>query len=320
MIFDVIIPVYHPDEKLDEILKSLLRQVATPRHILLMLTLDAPGDEKALSETYRARDAEKIRTFAVTKTEYDHAATRNKGVSLMEEGAEAFLMMTQDAVPADDHMTERLIEAFEDAQVAAAYARQLTGLTDSVAEKCARRFNYPAQSCKKTIADTERLGIKAFFCSNVCAMYRKDVFEELGGFEAPAIFNEDMVYAARALRAGYATFYQAAACVTHAHRYNLRMQFKRSFDNGASQAIRAEVFAGVPPEKEGKRYVKETVKTLRGVRQSGKIPYFLLQCACRYAGFRYGRNYNKLSPKKRCAMSMNPSFWTKYDSLTVGAE
>ena len=312
MIFDVIIPVYRPDEKLDAILKSLCRQVAQPRHILLLVTEPEGREEEttSLMERLAEKDA-RIRTYRVPQAEYDHAATRNMGVSKTEEGAEAFLMMTQDAVPADDHLTERLKDAFEDPETAVAYARQLTGTDASVAEKCARRFNYPAENIRKTIDDLPRMGIKTFFCSNVCAMYRRDIFDRSGGFEAPAIFNEDMVYAARILREGYAVAYRADAQVVHAHAYKLKAQFKRSFDNGASQAIRKEVFEGAPPAKEGGRFVKETIRTLRRVRQGGRVPYFLLQCAFRYAGFAFGKRYRILPNGLRKAFSMNKRYWQR---------
>ena len=39
------------------------------------------------------------------------------------------------------------------------------------------------------------MGIKTYFCSNVCAAYKKDIFEKLGGFVDRTIFNEDMIYA-----------------------------------------------------------------------------------------------------------------------------
>ena len=45
-----------------------------------------------------------------------------------------------------------------------------------------RNFNYPEQSKIKTKADLETLGIKTFFCSNVCAAYNRKIFDELGGF------------------------------------------------------------------------------------------------------------------------------------------
>ena len=56
-----------------------------------------------------------------------------------------------------------------------------------------------------------RLGIKTFFCSNVCAAYRREIYEELGGFVKHTIFNEDMIYAAKAVEAGYAIAYAADA-------------------------------------------------------------------------------------------------------------
>ncbi|MBQ4416935.1 MAG: glycosyltransferase [Butyrivibrio sp.] len=312
MVFDVIIPVYKPDEKLDALLAALLRQLHAPRAVILLITRDAGNDAEAeaLAARLRATDA-RVKTRILDKAEYDHAGTRNLGVSLMEDGADLFLMMTQDAVPADDHLTEKLAEAFTDDQVAAAYARQLADRDAPIPEKCARRFNYPAESQRKTIDDIPRLGIKTYFCSNVCAMYKKDVFDKTGGFEAPAIFNEDMVYAARVLKEGYAIVYEAKAQVTHTHRYSLKTQYLRSFDNGASQAIHADVFSGIRTEDEGSRYVRETIRTLMRVRQGNRIPYFLLQCAYRYAGFRKGKRYQSLSLKQRKRCSLNADYWDR---------
>ena len=312
MVFDVIIPVYRPDEKLNALIGALVRQLTAPRHIILLVTRDAgkEAEAEALAASLRAAD-DRIRTRILDKAGYDHAGTRNLGVSLMESGADHFLMMTQDAVPADDHLTEKLAEAFEDEKVAVAYARQLADRDAPIPEKCARRFNYPAESGRKTIADLPKLGIKTYFCSNVCAMYRKDVFDETGGFEAPAIFNEDMVYAARVMKKGYAVVYEARAQVTHTHRYSLKTQYLRSFDNGASQAIHADVFSGIRTEDEGSRYVRETVRTLMRVRQSNRIPYFLLQCACRYLGFRKGKRFEHLSLQQRKRCSLNAAYWER---------
>lgn len=315
VVFDVIVPVYRPDHKLDALLSSLVRQLSAPRHIILMITTDKEDDRqvRTLEQELRARDA-RIRTHLVKKESYDHADTRNRGVSLMEEGAQFFLLMTQDAVPDGDHLTERLLAAFtRDDAICAAYARQLADRDIAVPEKLARRFNYPAESSVKTIADVEKLGIKTFFCSNVCAMYKKTVFDALNGFAAPAIFNEDMVFAATALKAGYKIAYEADARVFHAHAYTLSQQFKRSFDNGVSQAIHEDVFKGVPAEKEGRRYVQETIRTLSRVKQTGKIPYFLLQCACRYAGFQKGKRYKSLSGSRCRSYSMNQGFWDRME-------
>ena len=48
------------------------------------------------------------------------------------------------------------------------------------------------------------MGIKAWFCSDVCAAYRKKIYDEAGGFVKKTVFNEDMLMAAEAMKLGYA--------------------------------------------------------------------------------------------------------------------
>ena len=67
--------------------------------------------------------------------------------------------------------------------------------------------------------DLPKLGVKTFFCSNVCAMYDRRTYEELGGFVESTLFNEDMIYAGHLVQAGYAIAYAADAKVWHWHNY-----------------------------------------------------------------------------------------------------
>ena len=163
----------------------------------------------------------------LSKREFDHGRTRNQGVKLSD--AEVFVMMTQDAIPADEFLVERLLEGLRGEKAAVAYARQLPGKDSSEAERYTRQFNYPEESRLKTKADLSELGIKTFFCSNVCAAYKRDIFDELGGFVNRAIFNEDMLYAAKAVEAGFGIAYAAQAKVYHSHNYTYRQQFRRNF-------------------------------------------------------------------------------------------
>ena len=64
-----------------------------------------------------------------------------------------------------------------------------------------RQFNYPEKSRVKTKADLSELGVKTFFCSDVCAAYDRVIYNELGGFPRPAIFNEDMIFTGRLIEA-----------------------------------------------------------------------------------------------------------------------
>ena len=81
---------------------------------------------------------------------------------------------------------------------------------------------------------------------------RREIYEELGGFVRHTIFNEDMIYAAKAVEAGYSVAYAADAQVVHSHNYTNGQQFHRNFDLGVSQAEHPEIFAAYPSESEGK--------------------------------------------------------------------
>lgn len=156
-----------------------------------------------------------------------------------------------------------------------AYARQLPREDSTPVESYTREFNYPAKSRIKSAADLDSLGIKTFFCSNVCAAYRREIYEELGGFVRHTIFNEDMIYAAKAVEAGYSVAYAADAQVVHSHNYTNGQQFHRNFDLGVSQAEHPEIFAAYPSESEGKRMVKDVTVYLRSNHMSAGLPHFI---------------------------------------------
>lgn len=114
-----------------------------------------------------------------------------------------------------------------------------------------RENNYPEESIVKTKKDEKKLGIKAYFCSDVCAMYRLDVYKKLGGFVKKTIFNEDMIMAYKEMQAGFSVAYVADAKVIHSHSYTCKQQFVRSFDLGVSQRQYHEIFDNISSEKEG---------------------------------------------------------------------
>ena len=143
----------------------------------------------------------------------------------------------------------------------------------------------------------------------MCAAYRREIYEELGGFVKHTIFNEDMIYAAKAVEAGYAIAYAADARVIHSHNYTNVQQFHRNFDLGVSQAEHPEVFAAYPSESEGKRMVKDVTAYLRKNHMSGKLPHFYIQCACKYAGYLLGKNYRRLPGKWVLAFTSNKEYW-----------
>ena len=124
-----------------------------------------------------------------------------------------------------------------------------------------------------------------------------------------AIFNEDMIYAATAINAGYLVSYEAEALVIHSHNYSNMQQFKRNFDLGVSQAQNKNIFANVASESEGKRLVVETTKRMKENHQLMRLPHFYIQCFSKYAGYLCGKNYDKLPKKLVLKMTSNKEYW-----------
>ena len=299
---DVIIPAYRPGEEFEKLLERLSAQKYPINKILVMNT-----EKKFWKETWE-QEYPLVEVRHLTKEEFDHGGTRRQASELSD--AEILVFMTQDAMPADRELIGALVGALaENPQAGAAYARQLPKKDCRFLEKYTRSFNYPEQSCLKTEKDVQTYGIKTYFCSNVCAAYDHRIYDEIGGFPEHAIFNEDMIYAAKAVEAGYSVAYAADAQVVHSHNYTNGQQFHRNFDLGVSQAEHPEIFAAYPSESEGKRMVKDVTVYLRSNHMSAGLPHFYMQCACKYAGYLLGKNYRRLPKKWVLAFTSNKEYW-----------
>ena len=207
---------------------------------------------------------------------------------------EIMILLTQDAIPADEYLIENLLKPFEDEEVCAAYGRQMADKKDNPIEAYTRIFNYPKESRIKSKEDLPKLGIKTFFCSNVCAAYRKSEYNALGGFPLHTIFNEDMIFASHLIEAGKKIAYAADAKVWHWHNYTAKEQLKRNFDLAVSQAEHPEIFADLKSEGEGIRLVKQTAKYLLTHLRGYLIPELMVSSGCKYLGYKLGRQYEKL--------------------------
>ena len=305
MELDVIIPLYKPGRELFELLDRLDHQTV-PIHKIILMNTEEKYFRELTDGTDFALKYKKVQVFHLSKKEFDHGRTRRMGVT--KSDTPVFVMMTQDAMPKDARLLEKLVANLK-GDVAVAYARQLAGTKSSILERFSRRFNYPDRSRIKSADDLRELGIKTFFCSDVCAAYRRDIYDALGGFVNRAIFNEDMVYAAGVINAGYRISYEAEARVIHSHNYTCLQQFHRNFDLGVSQAEHPEVFAGVRSESEGIRMVKVATAYLKQKHMLWQLPYFYLQCFSKYAGYFLGKHYQKLPERIVLSCTASPDYW-----------
>lgn len=303
---DLVIPVYKPGDEFLQLLAKINNQSYPVGKIILMNTEEQYWKEFVIKHK-EIENFDKLEVHHLTRREFDHGNTRNQGISYSD--AEYILLMTQDAVPENEFLVESLLKGFDNSKVAVAYGRQLPREDCRETEKFTRSFNYPAESKVKSKADIETMGIKAFFCSNVCAMYKREFFDLLGGFTKKTIFNEDMIFAGNAIKADYMIAYVAEARVVHSHNYGNMEQFHRNFDLGVSQKEHPEVFAGIKSESEGIKLVKKTAAHLWKSKRKLQIIPMVIQSGFKFAGYRLGKNYTKLSKGFVIKCSMNKSYW-----------
>lgn len=300
MTFDIIIPTYKPGEEFKALLNGILTQTLKPDKIIIINT-----EEKFWKKEFE--EIIPVNVIHISKSEFDHGATRRLGAKISE--ADVFVCMTQDARPKDDMLFSSLISAFSDDKTAISYARQETDDKAGEIERYTREFNYPGKNRVKTSEDIKNLGIKAWFCSDVCAAYRKSIYNMAGGFVKHTVFNEDMLMAAKVMEMGFKVVYKADARVIHYHEYSLWQQFSRNFDLGASHREYREVFEKVSSYKEGGRLVKDTAKHLLKVGKFYLIPKLVLHSAAKLLGYKLGKKYDKLPKKLVLKFCMNKEYF-----------
>ena len=306
---DVIIPVYRPGDKLRKLLERLLEQSVGIDRVIIMNTEEQYWDAGKYEPLFE-RSSTELTVRHLRHQDFDHGRTRHEAMLL--SNADVCVCMTQDCIPYDRNLIKELVDAlYQSDDVAAAYARQLPAAECRPIERYTRKFNYPEESRVKGLADLKTLGIKTFFCSNVCAAYKREIYLKLGGFIRKTIFNEDMIFAGDAVRKGYRIAYAAKAKVIHSHNYTLMEQLRRNFDLAVSQAEHPEIFAGVPSEGEGIRLVIRTAGWLRKTGRWMLFPQLIMQSGCKYLGYRLGRNYRRLPRPAVLWLTMNPAYWTE---------
>lgn len=280
----LIIPTLDAGRYLAGQLDMLLGQTVPPDEILLVDS--ASGDDTlAIAAAYREKYPF-LRVQSIDRAAFDHGGTRHEAIR--QTKGRYVLFLTQDARPQDGRYIENLLSPFRDARVAAVSGRQVAYPDADPAEKLVRAYNYPAQSRVWSENDAQALGVKAYFFSDACAAYRREAYEQAGGFDRPVATNEDMLMAAKLLRLGWSLCYCADAAVYHSHRFSLREEFRRNVKIGAVMSRYRARLQGAASGREGMRMVKYVLRGLAKQKRYAHIPRFALSCVARLAGYRWG--------------------------------
>lgn len=319
--YDVIILTHAPNSDLMNSIVRLLDQTVVPDTIIIYNTDEEKLDWNiksegglTLDECLNGRNASKFIVVHIKESDFDHGKARNDASKL--SSSKYILFMTDDAIPYHREMCEKMMQAFEKyddktSKVATVYARQIPKNDATLKERFVREYNYPDYDIIKEKAKEKELGIKNYYCSNVCAMYDRDIFNKLGYFEENIILNEDTFYVYNAINKGYKIVYCSEAKVLHSHNLSFKEQFNRNFDIGVSQRERREIFDKIPSAKEGKKMVVNVSKRLLKGFHIVEFTSFIIECIYRYMGFKIGYSFEKLSLDKCIKYASNKNYFIK---------
>lgn len=277
----VIIPTLNAEQDLANLLDKLAAQDHAIDEIIVV---DSASDDRTVEI---CKNDNRVKLIQIVRNDFDHGGTRD--MALRRSVGDIIVFLTQDAVPAKKDFIDRLIAPLQEEDVAVSTGRQLPKAGATKTERLVRSFNYPKDSCIKSKEDIPRMGIKTFFCSDVCAAYDREIYLKLGGFLHPVKTNEDMFFAAKAIRSGYRIAYAADAVVRHSHNLTLKEQYKRNFVQGYEMEKHRELLDNVSQGSEGVRMVKYVSKELLKHGHVGSFVFFCFDCFARFSGNRRGK-------------------------------
>lgn len=277
----LIIPTLNAGGEIGALVEALLGQSRVPDEIIVVDSSSEDGTV-GIASSYR-----EVTVEVIDRRDFDHGLTRDR--ALRRSSGDIICFMTQDAVPANEAFVEKLIAPIlEDPSIAISSGRQLPKADARRFEQLVRAFNYTDVSNVRSKDDVPRLGIKAYFATDVCAAYRRSAYLELGGF-GQTDMNEDMLMAAKAVNAGWKVAYAADAEVYHSHNFTPRQQYERNFAIGRFLERNADLLSCASEVGEGGRLARDVATTLVKEGDISELLVFAADCAARLAGNRAGR-------------------------------
>jgi rhamnosyltransferase len=224
----VIIPTFNGGPLFEKVLEGLRAQ-RFPGNVELLVI-----DSGSQDGTVKAAKDAGATVIEIAPHEFDHGLTRNRGIAA--SSGEIVVLMTQDAVPADEHLLTSLAGAFEDPKVGGAFARQIPRPEHDIL--VARNIEgwiagSPHRRVSEIIdrASYDQLAPidKFFFCvfDNVCSAIRRRTWVHLP-FQQNA-FGEDIEWSKRALESGWKIAYEPDARVIHSHDRSALYEYKRTY-------------------------------------------------------------------------------------------
>lgn len=242
----VVVPTFDAGPKFRDLLERLFEQETDFDYEVLVID---SGSTDGTVELARSSGAA---VHQVPKSEFDHGATRNRGVEL--SAGEYVALTVQDAVPLDDRWLAKMVEDLErDGLVAGVYGRQVPRpesdeftrlLVDGWPTASLTRREQFAGSPERYhgLPAAEQRELATF--DNVSSCIRRPVWKGIP-FRKTS-FGEDVRWGKEVVEAGYKVVYEPGAAVIHSHPRGATYDLRRHY---VDQRVLIDLFgpAFLPP-------------------------------------------------------------------------
>ena len=229
---DIVCPIYKDSKTLEDLVKSFaLQKDVKINNIIFPVTLSHTEEDDVIRDIIKRYN---ITSFELEKEQFSHSLTREKAIKEYCS-SKIVVMISQDIKLTNENVFYNLVKDIDSGETVYNFAKQIC--TNKSIEKYIRAKNYPSESYYVTNSDVEKMKFMAYFASDACSAYNRDIFISVGGYGGYDIMmSEDALYSKIILEAGYKKKYCADAIVEHSHKYTLKQLYKRYYDTGVFQS------------------------------------------------------------------------------------
>ena len=226
----IVIPVKNGGIRLAEVLDMVFRQETQYKYEVVCV--DSGSTDESLDTLARFP----VKLFRIPSEDFGHGRTRNFGAS---RGTGRYIVfITQDAVPADKHWLQYLIDGMElDAKIAGGFGQHLPYPDCNIFDARDLPIHFAQFGMENTIFFikdreiydndiSERLFLSFFSDNNSCL--RRSVWERYPYDDVD--FAEDQIWIRKMLELGYKKVYVPDSKVYHSHNFSVVEFCKRAFD------------------------------------------------------------------------------------------
>ncbi len=210
-----------------------------------------------------------VRAERIRAEQFNHGGTRNLAADMA--AGDFIVFLVQDAVAANEDWLRNLIDAAETPGAAASYSRQTTWPHDSALVSVPARRALPGTSAPRrqaldgrrweALAPSEKFALSTFHNNSSCV--RREVLARYPFAELP--YGEDLEWAQRVIRAGYALVFEPASVVYHSHDRSWWYELKRAY---ADHELVVRLFGHRvyrTPRSAAASWLRSTLETTSGV-------------------------------------------------------